>query len=294
VIADFEQRFADVLGARLPAPFGGRVVVAPGAAAATPLVTIGVRHFDRIDEAFGAPPERVPGSADPRRVARLRCQVGLTIVGAADRATALRGVDDVLYAVDAADFRNGSALRVDAGDPGFLIDALVLDSGDLAPDGGQATPSEVAVTAQGWFWPRGTPGETGVVIGEVRVRGAVLPIELTPSPGVIAVGAPAQELTLRVRPAGLLRLGGAAPLPFGQVVLQLFAPGQRPGAGTLDGGAAAAAAGSRLLTLADGAASFRYLPPATAARDELVVALDDGAGGPGVELGRFTLAVKAP
>jgi hypothetical protein len=81
---------------------------------------------------------------------------------------------------------------------------------------------------------------------------------------------------------------------LGQLVLQLFAPGRRPGAGALEGGAAGAAAGSRLVTIADGTAAFRYVPPATPARDELVVALDDGAGGPGVELGRFTFTVKGP
>jgi len=291
MIADFEQRLADVLGARLPAPFAGNVVVSPGAAAGTPVVAVGVRHFERVDEAFGVRPERVPGASDPRRVARLRCRVGLAVHGAPDRVAALRGIDDVLYAVDAPDFRDGSALRADAGDPGFLIDALALDSGDVADDAAVG-PSEIAVIAQGWFWPPGTPGETGVAIGEVRVRGVVLPIDLQPAPAAIAAGGPALDLTLRVRPAGLLRLGGATPLPFGQLVLQLFAPGLRPGAGVLGGGAAGAG-GGRLVTLVDGAAGLSYTPPASPAADQLVVSLEDGAGGPGVEVGRFSLLVKA-
>jgi hypothetical protein len=90
-----------------------------------------------------------------------------------------------------------------------------------------------------------------------------------------------------------LRLGGTTPLPFDQLVVQLFAAGHRPGLGTLLGGDAGAS-GSRLLPLIEGTATFSYVPPAVAANDELVVALGDGAGGPGVELGRFTLTVRVP
>jgi hypothetical protein len=291
MIADFEQRLADVLGTRLPSPFGGHVAVTPGNGVAAPSVLVGVRHVDHIDDAFGIRPELVPGAGDPRRVARLRCQVALVVHGAADRVAALRGVDDVLYAVDAPDFQDGSALRVTSGDPGFLIDSLVLGTGDVADDGANGV-SSVGVVAQGWFWPVGTPGQTGVVIGEVRVRGVVLPIEVAPArPSIVAGGAPI-TMTLQVQIAGLLRLGKTGALPFGQLVVQLFSPGGRPGSGSLMGGTPAVA-GSRLLSLADGAATFDYVPPATPAADELVVALDDGEGGAGVELGRFALVVKA-
>src|SRR5438477_559479 len=132
MIAEFEQRLADVLGARLPSPFSGHVVVTPGTGVGAPSVLVGVRRVDRIDEAFGERPERVPGADDPRRVTRLRCQVALTVHDAADRVAALRGIDVLLYAVDAPDFHDGSALRVTSGDPGFLIDNLVLSGGDLA------------------------------------------------------------------------------------------------------------------------------------------------------------------
>lgn len=291
MIAEFEQRLADLLGARLPAPFGGRVVVAPGAGVNGQAVLVSVRRFDRMDEGFGERPQQVPGAADPRRVARLRCQVTLTVRGSADRAATLRGVDTLLYAVDAPDLRDGSALRVTNGDPGFLIDQLMLAGGDVADDSA-AGVSAVGVVAQGWFWPVGTPGQTGTVIGEVRVRGVVLPIELLRARPTIAPGDPSLGLTLQVRAAGLLRLGSPQSLPFGQLVVQLFAPGNRPGAGALTGGAAGDA-GSRLLSLVDGAAAFSYVPPATAAVDELVVSLDNGSGGAGVELGRFTLVVKA-
>lgn len=291
MIAEFEQRLADLLGARLPAPFNGRVVVAPGAGVNGQAVLVSVRRFDRMDEGFGERPQQVPGAADPRRVARLRCQVTLTVRGAADRAATLRGIDTLLYAIDAPDFRDGSALRVTNGDPGFLIDQLMLAGGDVADDSA-AGVSAVGVVAQGWFWPVGTPGQTGIVIGEVRVRGVVLPIELLRARPAIAPGDPALGLTLQVRAAGLLRLGSTQALPFGQLVVQLFAPGNRPGAGALTGGAAGDD-GSRLVPLVDGVAAFSYVPPATAAVDELVVSLDNGSGGAGVELGRFTLVVKA-
>ena len=289
MITEFERRLAEVLGARLPAPFTGRVAQTPGAGDANPEVLVGVRRFDRIDEGFDERPELVPGAKDPRRVARLRCEVGLAIRGVADRADALRGVDAVAYAIDAPDVRDGSVLRPASGDPGFLIDSVLLSSGTVADD--KTGPSTVTVVAQGWFWPVNAPGQSGTVIGEVRVRGVALPLELTRG-AVLSAGAPASELTLRVGTAGLLRLGGAAPLPFGQLVVQVFAPGHRPGAGTLAGGAAGAS-GARMLTLVDGAAQFSYQPPATAAIDELVVSLDDGNGGAGVELGRFALTVKA-
>ncbi|MFN7915191.1 MAG: hypothetical protein U0Q55_07610 [Vicinamibacterales bacterium] len=289
MITEFERRLAEVLGARLPAPFAGRVSQAPGSGDANPEVLVGVRRFDRIDEGFHERPELVPGATDPRRIARLRCEVALTVRGVADRGDALRGVDAVSYAVDAPDLRDGSVLRPSGGDPGFLIDSLLLSSGVVADD--KAGASTILVTAQGWFWPVGLPGQAGTIIGEVRVRGIALPLELTPTTP-LAAGGPAATLTLHVNTAGLLRLGGVTPLPFGQLVVQVFAPGRKPGAGALGGGTAGKV-GSRLLSLVDGAATLTYQPPATPAIDQLVVSLDDGSGGAGVELGRFAIVVKA-
>lgn len=289
MITEFERRLAEVLGARLPAPFTGRVSPAPGAGDANPEVLVGVRRFDRIDEGFHERPELVQGAIDPRRVARLRCEVTLTVRGVPDRADALRGVDAIAYAVDAPDLRDGSVLRPASGDPGFVIDSLLLFSGAVADD--RAGTSAVVMTAQGWFWPVGLQGQSGTVIGEVRVRGVALPLELA-SGAALTAGGPASDLTLRVSLAGLLRLGSTSPLPFGQLVVQVFAPGRKPGAGTLGGGAAGAA-GARLLVLANGEASFSYQPPAVAAIDQLVVSMDDGSGGAGVELGRFALVVTA-
>lgn len=290
MIAEFERQLADVLGVRLPAPFTGRVSPAPGAGDADPEVLVGVRRFDRIDESFTERPEVVPGAVDPRRVARLKCEVVLTVRAAPDRATTMRGVDAVLFAIDAPDVRDGSALRPVGGDPGFLVHSLLLEQGAVADDTAEA--SFVTATAEGWFWPVGQPGRSGTVIGEVRVRGIALPLELSREHATMVAGGPASTLTIGVRTAGLLRLGRSVALPFGQLVVQVFATGHKPGAGTLSGGTAATGGGS-LVTLTDGVATATYTPPASPAIDELVISLDDGDGSAGVELGRFALVVTA-
>jgi hypothetical protein len=159
---------------------------------------------------------------------------------------------------------------------------------------GAVVVPQVNVAARGWFWPPGTPGQTGVRIGEIRARGVVLPIELSPAPAPVAGGAPI-VLTLRIRPTEPQRLGGPQPppavLPFGRLAVRLFGPGNRPPAGSLSGGTAGTD-GSRLLDVAGGAASFSYAPPATQAVDQLVVALDDSTGRQGVELARLPIRVR--
>lgn len=290
MIADFERRFAEVLGGRLPAPFGGQVMVAPGDGAGA-AVLVAARTAALLDEEFGARPERVPGADDVRRVVRLSCTVGLTVRAAAagGRAQQIAGVDDLLYAVDAPDLRDGSALRPADGDPGFLIDAMRLADSNLAVDGADAM---VSVVARGWFWPKGAPGETGVRVGEIRVRGLVYPIVLAPPPSPVA-GGPAIGLTMRIRPVETSRLGGApAPvLPFGHLAVKLLGPGDRPPTGAIAGGDPGSD-GSRLLAVVDGAATLSYTPPATPASEQLVVALDDGAGGLGLELARLPIRVR--
>ena len=110
---------------------------------------------------------------------------------------------------------------------------------------------------------------------------------------IVAGGAPVElALCLRTTP---LRVSGVGellpPLPFGALAVALFDPGGRPGAGTLTGGTEGAE-GVRLVELADGSATISYAPPAEAAADVLVVALDDGSDGLGVEIGRLTLKVR--
>jgi hypothetical protein len=291
MIADFEQRLSDVLGARLPSPFSGRVLVAPGDASGT-AVLVGVRRAALLEDELGRAPKQVPGATAPRRVLHLRCEVSLAVRPSASggRAEQRAGVDQLLYLVDAPELRDGTALAAADGDPGFLIDRMQLVGGTVPTTEGDAG-GEVTLSCVGWFWPTAAPGEAGVQIGEIRVRGAVLPIDLSPAAPSLVAGSAAVAFTLRVRTAGLLREPASSPLPFGRLAIKVFDAGHRPGAGALSGGSAGVD-GSRLLDLTDGAAAFGYTPPAAAALDFLVVALDNGEAAQGVELARFPLRVK--
>jgi hypothetical protein len=295
LIADFERRLADVLGARLPAAFGGHVLVAPGTGQ-PPMMLVGVQAVALLEDEFGNRPERVPGADDVRRVVRLSCTVAFTVRGsdAGGRAEELVGVDQLLYVVDAPDLRDGSALRPDDdSDPGFLIDAMRIGASTVLPGADPDTVPQVNVVARGWFWPPGTQGQTGVRIGEIRLRGVVLPIELSPRPAPVA-GGPPIALTLSIRPTEPQRLREAPPpapaLPFGQLAVRLFGPGNRPPSGTLSGGSPGTD-GSRLLDVAGDAATLTYTPSDAQAVDQLTVALEDGAGGQGIELARFPIRV---
>ncbi|HXG24643.1 MAG TPA: hypothetical protein VNJ09_08830 [Chthonomonadales bacterium] len=300
MIAAFEQRLADVLGTRLPAPFGGRVRLPPGEEAPEdPQIIVGVERMEPVDPDLGSVrPEIAPGSADFRRVMRLDCTVTLEVHPGAGggRAQQMQGLDAALYALDASDFRDGSALR-GVGDPGFLIQSLRITgaSAPLDPTARNAPPVGLTLRAEGWFWPAGIPGEEGVEIGEVRVRGATLPILLSPAAPELIAGGAAVDFTLRFGATGTLASTGAeeptGTLPFGNLALLLVGAGGRAGAGTLSGGTPGAE-GVHLVAVTEGVATVRYTPPAEAVTDTLVVTLDSGAGEPGIELARFTLRVR--
>ncbi len=298
MISEFEQRLADVLGARLPAPFGGRVRVAPGdVPPAQPAVLLGVVHAEHpADDVGGVRPQLTPGAPQPRRVVRLRCTVGLEVRAASGqgRRQQVLGVDAALFALDASDVLRGAALAGGAPDPGFVIHELrVLDaSAPLAPGAPADERVGLSLVAEGIFWPVGAPGQAGERIGEVRVRGVNLPIDVLLAEPPVAGGAPV-AVTVRVGAAGTLRLrDGQAPaaLPFGDVAVALRGPGGQAGAGGLLGGDAGAE-GARIVELDEGVATLQYQPPAAPATDELVVALEDGEGALGVELGRLRVGV---
>ncbi len=302
MIPEFEQRLADTLSARLPAPFTGRVVVAPGSGPVTDTrIVLGARRVSRVEPDFGVTrPVIVPGSTDERRVLRLRCIVSMIVQpgSTANRLELIQARDAALYELEAPDFQDGRALT-STGDPGFLIQEMrVIDSeAPIDPGAPNAPPVGLDLGAEGWFWPVGVPGVTGIPIGEIRLRGVVVPIEVTPAaPDPIAGGAPI-DLTLNLHARGTMRLDGGAPppppLPFGNLAVALFDPGGRPGAGTLSGGSAGVT-GVRLLPLVAGTATVQYTPPANPAIDELVVALEDGSGDLGVEIGRLHLRVRGP
>ena len=297
MIAEFENRLATVLRGRLPAPLAGRVTVAP---ATTPgpaaQVVLGAVSAQALEPDLGSRRiEAAPGAAGRRRVMRLACDLALEVRagGGGERVAQMTGLDALLYELEAPDLRDGSALAA-AGDPGFLVQELRVvgaDSPLASVAGGPALGARARV--EGWFWPVGAVAGAGVEIASVRVRGGVLPIEVSPADPRPVAGGAAIELTIRVRPVGALLLGAAAPRPqLRLAVACVEAGGNAPGAGALSGGTDGTG-GARVLTFADGAALVSYTPPATAAHDELLVAFDDGEGGPSVELGRVRLEVRA-
>ncbi|WP_437569791.1 hypothetical protein [Sorangium sp. So ce542] len=291
MIGDFEARLAVVLGSRLPAPFVGRVQVEPGGDGEPPQVLLGVRQVELVEPGMGDPREAVvPGATAPRRVVHARCRVQLRVVPASElgRAQEIEGLDAAIYALDGDDFRSGRALAAE-GDPGFLVRSMKISAGvtPFTPAAGQGSSSlALALDADGMFWPRGVVGQAGRAIASVVVRGAILPIEIEPAEPRPVAGGPDVPLTIRVRvPAG-------SSLPFGSIAVALVAPDGGPSAATLIGGADGDA-GVRLLQLVEGIAAVTFRPPAAPASVDLIVALDHDGRRLGVELGRFTLKVRA-
>lgn len=298
MISDFERRLADLLGTRLPAPFAGRVDVPPGNLAGNgPVVLAGVTRVSPGDPSFGnTRPVVVPGANDPRRVLRLSCAVTVEVrpgPPSQGRRQQMQGLEAVLYALDAPDLRSGQALASGAPpDPGFFIQSLTLAEGVAAidPTADEATPVAAVARAEGWFWPIGVAGQAGIPIGEIRLRGAALPLSLTPASPQLVAGGPPVDLTVRVGAGsfGSFVLPGRPALPFGALAFMVVDAGGRPGKGAL----VDAVDGVRLVSLVDSAATVRYQPPDEPASDLLVILLDDGAGGAGIELARAQLTVR--
>ncbi len=297
MLTHFETRLADLLGAALPAPFGGRVDVAPGAGpGGQPSITVAVAEVRRLAADFNSVrPEAAPGADDPRRVVRLDCDVAITVAAAssAGRDQVVAGVDAVLYELDGPRFRTASTLESPADDPGFVLELLEVRGAALVADD---EVSRVDLGVVGWFWPPDAPGITGEPIAEARVRTVAQPVDLAPWPVLLQAGGPPLALELTTSTVGTTVLDGddVDVEAFGALVLRLVDGGGRPGAGALAGGAPGPA-DSRVVTVADGTATVEYTPPGTPATDHLVVALahDDTGDGPavGVELARFSLTV---
>lgn len=294
MVAEFEQRLADVLGTRMPLPFRGRVEVSPGTLPGPSLV-LGAERVSLQEPDFGSRrPEVVPGDGAPRRIVRATCTVGVVVRAQAGqgRAQQMQGLDAALYTLDAADIRDGSALRT-VGDPGFVIDALRCTSSVLPLDPAAPWPEPIGLRleADGWFWPVGTPGGSGIAIGEIRVRGVSLPVLIRhDAPALVAGGGPI-PIVLALGGDTAFRLGGGGALPNAPMVARIEGPGARAASGTLGGGAAGAG-GVRLASISQGELSFVYTPGAEAATDTLILSFDNGDGGAGAEIGRFALDVR--
>jgi hypothetical protein len=297
MLAELEAQLADFLGARLGAPFAGRVDVVPGSGQGNqPSITVAVREARRLAPDFGSTrPEQAPGADDPRRVVRLDVDVELVVTPANNggRPQLIAGLDALLYELDGPEARAAGTLASPADDPGFVLDRLEVRSALTDPDEGSP---RVVLNAVGWFWPPDAPGITGAPIAEARVRTVARPVDLAPWPLRIRAGDDAVTFTLTMAATGTSVLDGDGVDidEFGRVALRLIDAGGRPGAGSLIGGADGPA-GSRIVTLTDGTTTIDYAPPADAASDHLVVAVarpDTGDGAAiGVELARFSIEV---
>jgi len=186
-----------------------------------------------------------------------------------------------------APFRRGETL-VEAGDQGFLLQDISVTGVSVPEDD---SPAQVDLTATGWFWPVGEPGAAGIEIGEVHVRQFSMPVTLQ-VPRLVA-GAGAAGLSLGFGRTGTLqvRAGGAATLPFGQILVSILSPDGSPGTGTLGGGAGGGPE-ARLIDVADGPVGFTYTPPAAPGTDVLMVRAVQADGAAGMEFARFELATE--
>jgi hypothetical protein len=292
VLSELEDRLANVLGARLPAPFTGRVRVEPDEPAGPgPSVQLGVVRATRVDEEFmSTRHERLPEQTQLQRIVRLRCDIVVDVTPAAgqDRDQQMEGIDRLLFLLDDAAMRDGTALA-EPGDQGFLLEELTVT---------EVVPPALTIGARGWFWPVGEAGIDGPQIDRMILRQAVLPIGLRPATGRFVAGAPTTPLELVLGTSGLDLEAGqpVTAAPFGSLAVGLLGPGGQPGGGTLSGGTAGPD-GRRVVALTDGVATLTYQPPPTAGTEQLVVSMfvvdSDGVERVGIELARFPLLVVA-
>jgi hypothetical protein len=286
MLREFERRLADVLGAGLPSPLAGAVDVLPGVSQSRVLVS--VAHAAPVEKDFlSSRSEEVPGAAGSRRIVRLRCDVSLQVrqLSNQDRDDRISAFDAVLFFIDDPAFRSGRSLDGGDPDPGFVLHQLALRSCE--------PPALLTLDAEGFFWPVGTPGQTGEPIERIRTRLVAEPLLLEPAAPLLVAGGPQVDLVVRLGSEGGMdvREGGVDRRPFGDLVLRLTDAGGRPSAGTLAGGAAGPA-GSRRVPLSNGAASFQYTPPGEPTVDVLHVAFENAEGDAGMEIGHLRLHVR--
>ena len=299
MVSDFESRLATVLGAQLPAPFGGTVAVAgdnDSAHGNEPRIFVGVYKTRSMPKDFGANRTvRVPGVSALINVLSLKVFVNINVIPAqnADRVQQLQGIEQINYLMDSEPFQTGGAL-VDTGDQGFLIHSMSVDQSVVAVGNApeENRPAGISVVAEGIFWPIGVPGETGVEIDEIRLRGLTLNVRLEPAAPQLSAGGSATTLFLMIDATASHRIGGdGSPLTFDQITVDLLQPDGQPGAGTLTGGTAGLGT-ARHLSVTDGVATAVYTPPSTAAKDLLQVGFDDGEDGLGRIAAQFEIEVR--
>lgn len=285
MLRDLEERLAVVLGSDLPAPLSGRVQVRPGSTTGDePAAQVTVRQVVPVTPDFGAVrPELAPGGSSVRRIVRLEVEIDirLTSGGNSARATRARALDDLIYFLDAPEFRSGAALR-HTGDPGFLLERLHVVAANYEPDLSDPVAPDLTLSAVGWFWPVGQAGEDGVAIAEARIAQLVFPASTDPDPARFVAGGAEVSIEIAFTDMQLLslRADGPGTTDPQRLAFQVLAPDGSEGQGSLTNGRNLGG-GMRARLLRDAVTSVRYRPPAAPATDRLIVRLfRDGAPDP--------------
>lgn len=299
MLSEFEQGFQATLRTKLPVEIRDQVEVATGAPNQSGIL-VGIRSAKLASGEFGSVrSEFAPGMAVRRRVVRMHCVLDCIFVPAnnsQDRTLLMSWLDQVLYALDDFDVRTGAAFAGTATDPGFLIQSMKVEALD-SPFGIHETESErlgLSLKTDGWFWPVGELGEASVEIGEIRIRGAIHPLLLTPAEPRLVANGPGVDLSISFEPRGTSRITTTdlSSEAFGHLAIRLEKVDGTAGEGTLGGGTAGAG-NIRLLPVTDDQVHFSYTPSATPGTDILIVCIDDNSSSGGIEIGRYTLITGA-
>ena len=299
MLSEFEQQFRTTLRTRLPAEIRDHVQVATGSTNQKGIL-VGIRSAEPVPEEFGSVRSEIaPGVNVPRRVARLRCMLDCSLVpvnGSQDRAILMTWLGQILYLLDDSEVRTGTAFTSDAADPGFLIQSMKIEGLESPFEIHANEPDrlQLSLTADGWFWPVGEPGQAGVEIGEIRIRGAIYPLLLTPANPVFVANGPALNLTISFDARGTSRItaSGLDSESFGNLAARLEKEDGTAGAGILSGGTPGDS-GIRLLPVTDDHVELIYTPPAIPGKDILLLSIDDNESSNGLDIARFTLVTGA-
>ena len=299
MLSEFEQQFQTTLRTRLPADIRNQVQVSTGANSQKGIL-VSVRSAQPVSDEFGTiRPEIAPGINLPRRVVRLRCLMDCSFVpvnNSQSRAVLMNWLDHVIYALDNTDVRTGEAFVGVEVDPGFLIQSMSIETLDT-PFAIHATDPDrlqLSLTADGWFWPVGEAGQAGIEIGEIRLRGAIYPVLLTPANPVLVANGPTIDLTITFEARGASRItaSGLGSTGFGNVAVRLEKEDGTVGAGTLTGGTPGDN-GIRLLAVTEDHIELSYTPPAVPGKDILLLSMDDNVSSIGIDMARFALITGA-